>query len=177
MGPPPSIRMARFLLWYDRLFAALGVLAAALFAFTALGITLDVISRSTGLGGIAWMLEVNEYALLVATFLGAPWVLRLGAHVRVDVLVNNLSRRWARYLDLASNVVGLVCVAVIAYYAVGLARASILQGAMIIKSFIIPEWWVFGVIALSGLLLMSEFIFRLVRVWRGEQIVESAPSV
>ncbi|MGE0735855.1 MAG: TRAP transporter small permease [Alphaproteobacteria bacterium] len=169
--------MARFILWYDRLFAALGILAAALFAFTALGITLDVIARNARLGGISWMLEVNEYALLVATFLGAPWVLHQGAHVRVDVLVVNLSRKWARRFDLASNTLGLACMAVITYYAIGVARASILQGAKIIKSFIIPEWWVFGIIAASGLLLMAEFVFRLVRVWRGAQIVDSAPSV
>ena len=161
----------------DLLYRALGVLAAALIAFTALGITVDVVIRNLGWGSIGWMQEANEYALFVATFLGAPWVLREGAHVRVDVVVSAASPAWARRMDLLANSIGLLCTCVIVYYAINVASISFREGARLIKAFIIPEWWVFGIIALSGVLLIVEFINRLGRAWRGEQIADGVPGV
>jgi len=154
---------------YDLLYRLLGALTAALIAFIALIISLDVIMRNTGLGTIPWMLEVSEYAQFLATFLGAPWVLKHGAHVRVDVVVSGLPARAARALEVVGDVIGLVSCLVILYYALSIVLTSRSEGAKIIKILIIPEWWVFAIVALSAFLLIVEFICR---IWRARQ----APS-
>jgi TRAP-type C4-dicarboxylate transport system permease small subunit len=152
---------------YDRLIAACGALAAALFGATALGITIDVLLRNSGLGSIAWMLEVNEYALFVATFLGAPWVLRHGAHVRVDVVVGSLPAATARAVDRTADIIGMTATAVLLWYAIDVARTSFREGARVIKMIIIPEWWIFAVVALSAILLIAEFTRRIIDKWSG----------
>ncbi|HEX7006282.1 MAG TPA: TRAP transporter small permease [Alphaproteobacteria bacterium] len=148
---------------YDAFYALLGFIAAALIALIALIISFDVIMRNLGLGTLPWMLEASEYAQFLATFLGAPWVLKHGAHVRVDVVLSNLPGRTALALELIGDVIGLLSCTVILYYALSIAATSMRDGALIIKILIIPEWWVFGVVAFSAVLLIIEFICR---IWR-----------
>ncbi|MCW5770687.1 MAG: TRAP transporter small permease [Rhodospirillaceae bacterium] len=145
----------------------MGAAAATLIAAVALGMSLDVIQRNLGLGTWSWMLEACEYAIFSATFLGAPWVLRLGAHVRVDVLVHSLPRQVARILEIGGDAVGAIACTVLFYYAIVVVRGSIHDEARIIKMFIIPEWWVFAGIAFSLALLVIEFLRRLVVAIRG----------
>lgn len=146
---------------YDGLLHAMGATAAMLIAAVALGMSVDVVQRNLGLGTLSWMLEACEYAIFSATFLGAPWVLRLGAHVRVDVLVSSLPPRAARALEIGGDAVGAATCSVLFYYAIVVVRGAIRDDARIIKMFIIPEWWVFAGIAFSAALLVIEFLRRL----------------
>jgi TRAP-type C4-dicarboxylate transport system permease small subunit len=152
--------MARFARVYDLLHATLGASAACLFAFVALGTTADVVMRNVGLGTITGMLEYCEYALFAATFLGAPWVLKQGAHVRVDVLLGVLPVRAARRLELAANLIGIAVCCVLLYYAVSEARQAYIENQRIIKMFIVPSWQIIAVVAISLALLAVEFARR-----------------
>lgn len=169
--------MRAVLRFYDLMLNGMGAAAALLIAAVALGMSLDVIQRNLGLGTVSWMLEASEYGIFLATFLGAPWVLRLGAHVRVDVLVQMLPRGVARALEIGGDAVGAATCGVLFYYAVAVARGSIRDEARIIKMFIIPEWWVFAIIAVAAALLVAEFLRRLVTaVTAGQAAPASAPA-
>lgn len=155
--------IARF---YRHLHQLLGASVAVLFAFMAVGITVDVAMRNTGFGVIAWMLEATEYSLFLATFLGAPWVLRKGAHVRVDVVVNILPPILRRVADIVANLIALAVAGVLFYYAVRVGATAHAEGARAIKEFIFPEWWIFAVVVASAALLIVEVVLRL---WRNLQ--------
>lgn len=146
---------------YDRLYALLGVMAAALFAAMALSISVDVIVRNLGLGTIPWINEAAEYMQYVAAFLGAPWVLRLGAHVRVDIILRAAPRRTAIALEVLANLAGIAISGGLLYFSIAVARAAYNDGALVIKSFVFPEWWIFALLAVSALLLLVEFTRRL----------------
>ena len=49
----------------------------------------DVLLRNVrlvpGMLGVAWANEVTEYVLYLITMLTAPWLLRQGQHIRVDI--------------------------------------------------------------------------------------------
>ena len=72
---------------YGTLLDALMVVAALLVLGMTLMIGGDVASRNIGYGGIAWSNEVSEYILYLVTLLSAPWLLRRGQHIRVDILL------------------------------------------------------------------------------------------
>jgi len=148
---------------YDGLYAALGAVTATLIAVMALSISADVVMRNVGLGTIPWVLELAEYMQFAAAFLGAPWALRLGAHVRVDILLHSVSRRTARGLDLLANLAGLGISAALFCFAAAVGTDSFADGARIIKSFIFPEWWVFALVTVSAGLMAIEFCRRLVQ--------------
>ena len=49
--------------------------------------------RNAGLGGIPWSSEVSEDILYLMTLLAAPWLLRQGQHIRVDILLRAVPPR------------------------------------------------------------------------------------
>ncbi len=151
---------------YDRLHDLLAAAAALLIAFVAVGIAVDVVIRNTGFGVLAWMLEAAEYSLFLATFLGAPWVLRQGAHVRVDVVVDGLRPALKRGAEVLADVIGLAVSGALLYYSARVAWTAHVEGARAVKTFVFPEWWIFAVIAFSSTLLIVEFLLRLWRVFR-----------
>ena len=81
---------------YGRLLDAFGMLAGLAIVALAGMITLDVAIRNLGLGNFPRLLEVAEYAIYATTFMAAPWVLHLGAHVRVDLLISGTPPRVSR---------------------------------------------------------------------------------
>ena len=53
----------------------------------------DVVLRLTSWGSLPWANEISEYSLYVATFLAAPQLLRMGKHVRLDLVLRALPPR------------------------------------------------------------------------------------
>ena len=143
-------------LLYDRVLQGLSACAAVLLGASALAITLDVMGRNVGLGTVPWILEVSEYVLPLATFLVAPWLLRRNEHVRLDVLL----RAWP-WLNHVTNVVGVAVCAVLVLYGVRTILNSAQQGAMVFKSVVFPEWWLYAPVPLCFGLLAVEFVRRL----------------
>ena len=144
------------ILFYDRLLQGLAALAAVLLGASALAITVDVVGRNVGVGTLPWILEVSEYVLPLATFLVAPWLLRRNEHVRLDILL----RAWPR-LGHVTNVIGLAVSAVLVLYGVRTILNSADQGAMVFKSVVFPEWWLYAPVPLCFGLLAVEFVRRL----------------
>jgi TRAP-type C4-dicarboxylate transport system permease small subunit len=141
---------------YPRILQSLAACAAVLLGVSALAITLDVVGRNMGLGTLPWILEVSEYVLPLATFLVAPWLLYRNEHVRLDILLH--VRPW---LGHVTNVVGLAVCAVLVVYGVRTILNSAQQGAMVFKSVVFPEWWVYAPVPLCFALLAIEFARRL----------------
>ena len=163
--------------FYSGLFALIGSICGLLIGGIALGITVDVLMRNTGLGSLSWVMEVNEYALYVVTALGAPWALYRGAHVRVDLIVKGVPSAIGRWMEVLSDLIGLAGSAVLLYYAAAVARASIRDNARLIKVLIIPEWWVYAVIVASAALLVIEFMRRLSKALKEGPHESAAPPV
>jgi len=146
---------------YDRLLAACGLAAGIAIAIMAVLITLNVALRNLGLANFPWLLEVSEYVLYIGTFMAAPWVLRLGAHVRVDLVVGSVPRPVARLLNLAADLAGAFLSAVLGWYGARIAWEAFTRGDLLFKEIVIPEWPLLVVIPVSGLLLTIEFIRRI----------------
>jgi TRAP-type transport system small permease protein len=135
--------------------------AAILLGAMALLVTLDVVMRNVGLGTIAWVNEVSEYSLPVATLLIAPWLLHRNEHVRLDVLLVSLPANTARVLEKICDAVGIAICAVFVWYSVRLILDSSRIGSMVVKTLAIPEWWQYALVPVCFSLLAVEFARRL----------------
>jgi TRAP-type C4-dicarboxylate transport system permease small subunit len=156
--------------WLDRVHATCGVAAGLVVGAMVLLVCVDVIGRNLGVVGLPWIVEVTELALPLATLLAAPWLLHRNEHVRLDVLDRLLSPRTLRWLGRAASAVGLaVCLAVV-WYALKIIEDTRAIGAMVMKSLVFPEWWLFVPPPLSFGLMALEFARRLFA--RSEEHVE-----
>ncbi len=156
---------------YHRLLDACGMVAGLTVVVLAVMVSLDVALRNLGLGNFPWLLEVAEYAIYITTFLAAPWVLHLGAHVRVDLLINNTPARFSKALELLVGVGGAVISGFLVYHGTLVTIEASHLNAIVVKELPIAEWLLLIVIPLSGCLLLLEFILRCARVMRGEDLV------
>ena len=162
---------------YSGFYALIGLLCGLLIGFIALSITVDVLMRNLKLGSLSWAMEVNEYALYAVTSLGAPWALYRGAHVRVDLLIKGVPRGIGRWIEAFTDLVGLFASGVLLYYALAVARVSARENARLIKILIIPEWWVYAVVAAGALLLVIEFTRRFGLAIKEGPHMSTAPPV
>ena len=135
--------------------------AALLLGAMALLVTGDVVARNIGLGTIAWVVEVSEYSLPVATLLAAPWLLQRNEHVRLDFLVNALPAPATRALERLADAAGLLVCAVFVWYGVRLILDSARIGSMVVKTLAFPEWWQYALVPVCFFLLGIEFLRRM----------------
>ena len=151
---------------YGRLLAGIGYMVAASICAMAVLITVDVGLRAFRIGNLPWLNEVAEYALYVGTFLAAPWALRLGAHVRIDIIVDSLPDRASRLLEQFVDALGGGVSAVLLYFGcVGTVQAYEF-GHMQFKTITIPNWPLLSVFAFAMLLLTIEFALRFARAFQ-----------
>ena len=156
-------KIAAFETAFNKFTVYLASLVAASIGLIALLVPLNLALVKVELGGIWWLYEAVEYTLYVGVFIGAPWVLQQGAHVRVDVLVTALSRPQAVRLERVVDATATVLCLFLFYYGCRAAISEFEDGTLPDKDLRIANWYMLAVFALSFLLLAIEFLFRMRR--------------
>jgi len=156
--------MARLSDWYGRLLDALVFAACLLLLVMTVMIGADVVSRNVGGGGVAVSNELSEDILYLMTLLAAPWLLRQGQHIRVDIILRALPVRVAWLLEWVGDIIGLLCCIYFVWYGVLITKASYYAGSINIKTLVTPEWWTLAPLPIGFTLLGIEFIFRMYRL-------------
>ncbi|MBP0614998.1 TRAP transporter small permease subunit [Jiella mangrovi] len=93
----------------------LGVLAAVLLLSAVLSVSHMVFVRYALGWSTVWQTEYTAYAIVAATFIGAPWVLIVRGHVNVDILQIAAPLRVRLVMQLLAAVFSLLFVAMLAY--------------------------------------------------------------
>jgi TRAP-type C4-dicarboxylate transport system permease small subunit len=156
--------MTRLSSMLGRLFDVLATLAAlTLLAMVAL-VTADIVLRNTIGAGFAWSNEVTEYALYLITLLTAPWLLRRGQHVRIDMLLVIVPPRIAWICEAAADLLGFAASLILVWYGAIMTMQSAQLGSITIKNLVFPEWWLLWPLPACFVLLALEFVFRFYRL-------------
>ncbi len=66
--------------------------------------------------GLAWSTEISELMLYLITMSVAPWLLRQGQHIRVDIMLQAMPPRTAWRLEWVGDLLGFACCLVIAWF-------------------------------------------------------------
>src|SRR5262249_31632708 len=165
--------MARIEAAYGRLLEAFALVACALVLGMTVMICADVLLRNVriipGVAGLAWSNEISEAMLYLVTMLTAPWLLRRGQHIRVDIVLRAVPKRLGWIFEWTTDIVGLACCLVISWYGARGALASYKAGSVSIKTLVTPEWWLLSVLPLAFLALSVEMVFRMRRLALAER--------
>ena len=158
---------------YGRMLAQLALVGCAILLAMMFIIVGDVALRNLAIPGLprglAWSNEISELMLYLITMCVAPWLLRQGQHIRVDILLQALPPRLAWSFEWVGDVLGLACCAVIAWYGTQAAWSSYASGAVNIKTLVTPEWWALAPLPLVFVLLAIEMVFRMHRLAQAER--------
>ena len=153
---------------FGKLLNLLAVAAALTLLAMVVMVTADILLRNLTRTGFAWSNEVSEYALYVITLLTAPWLLRRGQHVRIDLVLTLVPVRVAWLMEAAGDVIGFAVCLVMMRYGFKMSIESAVLGSITIKNLVFPEWWLLWPLPVCFALLAAEFVFRFDRLIHSE---------
>jgi len=165
--------LERFDRAWGRLLEAIALAACALIGAMTLMICMDVLLRNVplvpGMQGLAWSNELSETGLYLLTMLAAPWLLREGRHIRVDILLRVLPRPVGWTCEWLSDAIAFACCVCVVLYGVRATWESYSQDSITIKTLVLPEWWTLAPLPAAFALLAVEVLLRMRRLWLGDR--------
>src|SRR5262245_32960523 len=144
---------------FGKLFDALAAAAALILLAMVVMVTADILLRNLTRAGFPWANEVSEYALYGMTLLTAPWLLRRGQHVRIDLLLSAVPARVAWLMEAVGDLIGFLVCVVMVRYGYHMAADSFRLGSLTIKNLVFSEWWLLAPLPIAYALLAFEFVF------------------
>ena len=153
---------------FAKLCYALAVLAALTLLAMVVMVSADIILRNLTRTGFPWANEVSEYALYLMTLLTAPWLLRRGQHVRIDLVLTLMPLRAAWLMEALADVLGFAVCLIMMRYGIKMTIDSAMLGSITIKNLVFPEWWLLWPLPVCFALLAAEFVFRFDRLMRAQ---------
>jgi TRAP-type C4-dicarboxylate transport system permease small subunit len=149
---------------FGRLFDLFAAVAALLLLAMVTIVTADILMRNALGIGFSWANEVTEYALYITTLLTAPWLLRRGQHVRIDIALVMVPPRTAWTMEVMADIAGLAASLVLIWYGTIMTVQSARLGSLTIKNLVFPEWWLLAPLPVCFMLVALEFVFRFGRL-------------
>lgn len=157
--------------WFDWFNRGLAAIACTFLVLITLAICAEIITRSFIDISNPWLVELSEITLLYITFMAAAWVLGNDKHVTLDLVLNQISERKAKYVHLGlSLVVGVACFIVCCFGV--LTVIDQFQNDIREPTIMAPRtFWITAVVPFGMLLLGFQFLRRGVRAALGLSLI------
>lgn len=154
----------------DHILNLLAILSGVVIIFMMLSVSVDVVMRYALNRPIMGVLEINEYALLYATFLGTAWLLKRGGHVTVEMIVARLRPKAQAMAYVITSILGAIACGVLMWYSAQCTWDHLVRGVRNPGAVLqIPIAAVVAIIPIGSFLLFIQFLRRTsgyVQKWR-----------
>jgi len=94
----------------NRNIAAFGISAGVALAFY------NVVARYAFDASLTWASELTTYLFIWSTFFGAAYCFKMDAHIAINILIEKVSPKVAKFLILLSLFITFIYISAIAYY-------------------------------------------------------------
>jgi len=144
-------------IWFRRVTDAMAAVAGVCLVAIVFIICVDVGMRHFLNRPQVWTVEICEYLLFAITFLGAPWLLRVGGHVNVDIVTEHLPKKTRDVLNVFSCSVGAFVCAILTYFGVVTAIDCFQSGVIEVRTLDVPKYYFMILLSIGYVLLFGEF--------------------
>lgn len=158
---------------YDRTINITTLLAGILLIFLMLSVGLEVTLRYFFGRPTSWVVEIAGYILLYIPFLVAAWVLKREGHVKMDLVLNQLSPKTQSLVNAITSVIGAIICFVLTWF--GIKAALYFIGYQTPTILMLPKSIIIAIIPVGSLLLFIQFLRRTYSYlggWRAPEKVE-----
>ena len=155
--------MQAYVRFADALSRLCGVIAMLLLASAVLVVSQMVFMRYVLGASTIWQTEFVTYAIIAATFIGAPYVLLHRGHVGVDLLPEAYPGRPAQVLKGIAALVGIGFCALVAYASGHLWWEAFANGWRTDTVWAIPLWIPYLPLPLGMALVCLQYVAELVK--------------
>ena len=134
------------------------MVSAGLILFLTINIGYEVVSRYFFGQPTAWALDFSEYILIYSTFLAAPWMLKIGGHVSINVMVDHFTNKTRLALKIFNGLVGCGVSAIVAWQLSCDTVDAFQRNILIVRPILIPKYTIMWVIPFGAILLFFFFL-------------------
>jgi TRAP-type C4-dicarboxylate transport system permease small subunit len=134
------------------------VVAAIIVPLMALAITFEVVMRYFFNASTIWAADAAAYSLLWMAFLAGPWLIRHEGHIRIDFLVERLSRRARAWLGAVTSLIGAAVMSVVLWQTLAATIEAYVRNSHMLGSWEIPRVLVWWVMPVGSLGMVIEFL-------------------
>jgi len=157
-------KFMKFLTKLGKFFDQINFLMVIISAILLLGLTFivgaDITLRYLFYRPLGWVKEVSEYILVFLGFLVAAWILKDDGHVKMDLVLSNVSPRVQSVMNIITSTISTIVVLIITWFSVRVI-GSFYQTKLVAPSVLEPPKWILLIpIFLGSLLLTIQFIRR-----------------
>ena len=135
--------------------------SALLIVLMMLSVVYDVLARLVFRAPTLWVIDVNEYLLVYATFVPAAWILLRDGHVKVELVVQRFGPRGRLVMDRFANFAGLVYCVILAWQGFVVTWQAYVTGYRFSTALAAPQWPIYAIIPLGAAWLGLAFLFKL----------------
>ena len=147
----------------DRIIDFMAFLAGILLVGAVLVVCWEIAMRYFVHRPLVWAVEVCEYILFSIAFLGAPWLLKKGGHVSVDIVIEHLGPKIRQRMRLLAMASGIIISVIISWFGLTTAWECYKTGVLVTKTLNVPKHYFMILIFIGYLFLMLEFARQFIR--------------
>ena len=102
-------------------------LSGSLLFLSSIMIAVEVVLRKVFAISIGGADELSSYALAISCTWGFSYALLKKSHIRIDVVYSRLPQLWRFILDIASNILLLLYISILCYFAFVVLKTSVVK--------------------------------------------------
>ena len=145
---------------YDHTLHVMFIFAGILLIFSMLIISIGVTSRYLFNRPMAWVIEVVEFSLVYIGFLVAPWVLKKGGHVKMDLVFDALSPKIQSVLNIITSSISTIICFILAWFGFRVTWELFQTGYTTPTVLELPKFIFTAIIFIGSAVLFLQFLIR-----------------
>ena len=159
---------------YQRLIYACAWIAAGLMVLAGAMLTYEVVARYFFIRPTTWASELSQLCLIWGCMIGMPQLMKARQHITVTAVTSLLSMSVRRTAEFCALVCVLAFSVIVAVYGWDIFHESFVRGRTTGSLLNMPIWIVELAIPVGFFLLSVQTVVEIVRLMRGDAIVEEA---
>lgn len=143
--------------------AAVALLSGVIILIIGILTTMEGIARGLFNAPTTWSLNVAQYLLIWAIFLGSAYAFQEKTHVAVDFIREGVGNRWGRgaqrMLSLCSYAFAFVYVVIMAWNSIDMLKLAIKYDKLTLGIVQIPIIWLYLAMLIGSLTMIATIFF------------------
>jgi C4-dicarboxylate transporter DctQ subunit len=151
---------------FDSIVTGTAYLSGCIIIFMMLAISYEVVMRYFFGAPTGWVMDFSGYMQYGCVLLGTAWVLKIGSHTRIDILINSFRPRIQTILNMVTSSISLVACAVFGWKGFEATWGAFQRGDFLYREVEVPLSLLFAFIPFTFLLLCIQFGREIYNYWR-----------
>lgn len=140
-----------------------GVLAGLLLVIIGFIVTWGVISRYFFLPSY-WIEPYSIYLFIASSFLAGAYAMKTGEHIKIDILISNLSTRARKFLDIVTSLIAFAFFIYLTWRSTVMVMQSYHNETKDLSILEIHLWIPQSFVALGSILMCLSLIFHILTI-------------